>query len=90
MIAIKGKVSGCVQGVGFRYFTYGQAVMLNAEGYVENLADGSVEFLIQGSPKVIERLIEKIKVGPKLARVEECRFSQIDIDESLNEFLIRY
>ncbi len=90
MIAIKGRVFGRVQGVGFRYFTREEAISLNAEGYVKNLADGSVEFFIQGAPESMETLLEKLKSGPKLAKVEQCRYARVEPDASLSGFLVRY
>ena len=45
MIAMKITVQGRVQGVGFRYFTYGRARHHGLTGYVRNQADGSVEIV---------------------------------------------
>jgi len=53
--SVKGFVSGRVQGVGFRYFVLRQARSLGLRGYVRNLPDGRVEFLLQGAPDAVAR-----------------------------------
>ena len=39
MKAVRIRVSGSVQGVGFRYYTHRLAVSLGLEGYVRNVSD---------------------------------------------------
>ena len=70
MHSIKGYVSGHVQGVGFRYFVRSLAQQADLSGYVHNLADGRVEFLLQGDPAVVEQVISLIRNGPRYARVD--------------------
>lgn len=69
--SIKGFASGRVQGVGFRYFLRSSAQMHGLSGYAINLADGRVEFLLQGETVSIDRVIELIRAGPRHARVDE-------------------
>jgi len=68
--SIRGFASGRVQGVGFRYFVRRNAQMHDLGGYAINLADGRVEFLLQGELSAIERVIEQIRRGPRQARVD--------------------
>ncbi|MEJ2636102.1 MAG: acylphosphatase [Calditrichia bacterium] len=49
-------VSGNVQGVGFRYFTYKRAKSYNLTGYVKNLANGNVEVFAEGDRGDLEKL----------------------------------
>jgi len=63
-------VSGVVQGVGFRYFTLRIARELGLKGFVRNLPDGRVEVVAEGDKEALARLIDKLHVGPWLARVE--------------------
>jgi len=58
MYAVKGFASGRVQGVGFRYFVRRQADSQQLSGYAKNLADGRVEFLLQGE-KMAVRLVRE-------------------------------
>ena len=71
MDSVKGHVRGHVQGVGFRYFVRSVAHRHGLGGYALNLADGRVEFLLQGEADHIEQVIEQIRSGPRHARVDE-------------------
>ena len=70
-ISIRGMVKGRVQGVGFRYFVLRHAEAAGLRGYVRNLRDGRVEFLLQGPVAAVDSVIEQIRVGPSHARVIE-------------------
>ena len=65
------KVYGRVQGVGYRYFVKEKAQNLYIFGYVKNLEDGTVEVLAQGREENLQKLIEELKRGPYLAKVEK-------------------
>ena len=70
--ALKIYVSGRVQGVGFRYFTYRQAIKLQLFGCVRNLSDGRVEIIATGSSTNIERFVDWLKQGgPPSARIAQ-------------------
>jgi acylphosphatase len=64
------RVSGRVQGVGFRWWTRRTARALGLTGLVRNLPDGSVEVQAGGSPEVLDRLEAALHEGPPAARVE--------------------
>jgi acylphosphatase len=65
------RVTGKVQGVGFRLATVRQAHSLGVCGWVRNLEDGSVEALLQGTPDRVDQLLSWLRVGPPAARVIE-------------------
>ena len=75
MHSVKGTVRGRVQGVGFRYFVRNAAHRHGLCGYAHNLADGRVEFLLQGEADAIGQAIELIRTGPSHARVDEVNLS---------------
>lgn len=87
--SIKGFVCGRVQGVGFRYFVKRLAQSERLSGYVRNLPDGRVEFLLQGAPPEVLRVIEQIRSGPAYARVDEVTIEDIDDIDAGSEFTIR-
>lgn len=67
---VKIQVSGRVQGVGFRYFTFQQARKLNLTGYVYNLADGRVEIVACGRQQDIDALLKWLEQGgPPSAKI---------------------
>ena len=69
------RVTGRVQGVGYRDALRREALRLGVRGWVRNRRDGSVEALLQGEPDQLEALVAWARRGPPLAavaRVEEA------------------
>jgi acylphosphatase len=64
------RVTGRVQGVGFRYSARLEALRLGVRGYARNLPDGSVEVVAEGSAAAVEELRQWLHRGPRMARVE--------------------
>ena len=62
-------VEGRVQGVGYRWWTVGEATRLGLAGWVRNRADGSVEVLAIGEGAALDRLAERCGAGPAGAAV---------------------
>jgi acylphosphatase len=65
------RVTGVVQGVGFRWFVREKARRLGLAGWVRNLRDGSVEVAATGEPGQVELLRAELMKGPDGARVDE-------------------
>jgi len=57
-------IRGKVQGVGFRMSTVRRAHMVGATGWVQNLEDGSVEALVQGTTEQVDAMLEWLGRGP--------------------------
>lgn len=55
------RVTGMVQGVGFRYTTKHLAYKMNISGIVKNLQDGSVEIQAIAEEEDLEKFIEAVK-----------------------------
>jgi acylphosphatase len=70
MRALTVRVTGRVQGVGYRAWVEGEAVALGIRGWVRNRADGSVEGLLAGPDEIVDQLIASLWDGPPAARVE--------------------
>ena len=64
------RVTGRVQGVGFRYSTLREAQNENITGYVKNMPDGSVEIEAEGSKDQLDIFVEWCRRGPGLSHVE--------------------
>jgi len=64
------RITGRVQGVGFRYALQREARSLGLAGWVRNRRDGSVEALLQGSAEAVDKLITWSRRGPPGARVD--------------------
>lgn len=63
------RVSGRVQGVGFRDALRAEALRLGVAGWVRNRRDGNVEAVIQGDGASLDRLIDWTRRGPPQAQV---------------------
>jgi acylphosphatase len=68
---VRAIVKGRVQGVGFRDFAAREARALGLGGYVRNQRDGSVECVAEGPDEALERLLDKLRRGPRMAAVRE-------------------
>jgi acylphosphatase len=64
------RVTGIVQGVGFRWFVRERARRLGLAGWVRNLSDGSVEVAASGDPHQLELLRGELRRGPNGAHVD--------------------
>ncbi len=64
------RVTGRVQGVGYRESCVRVARALGLRGWVRNRVDGSVEALAQGPADALAQLRAWMLAGPPLARVD--------------------
>jgi len=64
------RISGRVQGVGYRDALRAEALRRGLSGWVRNRFDGSVEAIVQGSPEAVEAVIAWARRGPPAARVD--------------------
>ncbi len=70
-LSLRAVVRGRVQAVGFRDFVYTSARILGVTGYVRNLSDGlSVEVIAEGQRSELEQLLEYLRQGPRMSRVD--------------------
>jgi acylphosphatase len=82
-------VRGMVQGVGFRYFVYRQAVRLDLSGFCRNLYNGDVEIQVEGNRSLVEDLIQQVKVGPRAAEVTDVQVVWEKFEHKFSGFQIR-
>ena len=69
------RISGFVQGVGYRYFAVQQAFRLGLRGYAKNLPGGAVEVVAEGDEEALERFTSSLKVGSRGAEVKDIQVS---------------
>jgi acylphosphatase len=70
------RISGRVQGVGFRAFVRHHALSLDLDGFVRNRTDDTVEVLVTGEATQVEALIAFCHEGPPASRVEKIEVSE--------------
>ena len=73
-IIIKGKV----QGVGFRYWLYKEAIQRNIDGWVRNKISGEVEALLIGNDAEVNNIIKLCKKGPPSSEVTQINVKDYD------------
>jgi acylphosphatase len=76
------RITGRVQGVGYRAWAIAEAIRFGLRGWVRNRADGSVEALVIGEEGAVAAMIEACREGPFAARVREVAVSGADDDGS--------
>jgi len=83
------RVTGRVQGVGYRYHASAAARSLGLVGWVRNRLDGSVEARVQGDATALDRFADALRTGPPLARVTDVDRTAVEVDDDLVGFRIR-
>lgn len=81
-------VMGRVQGVWFRDYVKKNAVVLHLNGWVKNNSDGTVGAAVEGEKNVINKLIDKIKIGSPLSKVEDVEINWQSFENKFNSFKI--
>lgn len=71
MVRFYIRISGRVQGVGFRYFVAQTASLYSITGWVRNLEDGDVELEAQGIQEDIDAFIERVRQGNRYSQIYE-------------------
>ncbi len=87
-IAKRYRISGRVQGVGFRFFAERWANQLGLSGYVKNLWDGNVEVYAIGDEVTLEEFKRHLAEGPRSARVSGVDESDEPVDDRYSRFII--
>jgi len=73
------KISGQVQGVGFRYSAKQMADRLTIRGNAQNLSDGSLLIRAEGEPEKLEQFLLWCRHGPDKARVSNIEYREREI-----------
>jgi acylphosphatase len=80
--AVKLRIEGRVQGVGYRMWLSREAQRHGLAGWVRNRRDGSVEALLKGDDESLEEVVELCRNGPRMARIERIERSDAEDDGS--------
>ncbi|MFQ6086435.1 MAG: carbamoyltransferase HypF [Candidatus Bathyarchaeia archaeon] len=83
------KVSGIVQGVGFRPFVYRIAVKNRLAGYVRNRGDAHVEIVVEGKQNDVKNFLQDlVEKKPPLARIHNITTEYIEDKGEFEKFTI--
>lgn len=80
---VQARVSGRVQGVGFRYYAAHVAQGLGLTGSVRNTSEGGVEAVAEGEEAQLHEFLVALHRGPHSAEVTEVATAW---DEPSGEF----
>ncbi len=69
--AVLVRITGRVQGVGYRAWVDAEARRRGLAGWVRNRRDGSVEALVAGETSAVDALVADFQHGPPAAAVDE-------------------
>jgi acylphosphatase len=83
------RITGRVQGVGFRNFTQMRARQLELTGWVRNEDDGSVRLEAEGPRGALEDLLDAVHDGPRMARVQAVDADWGDATDEFSSFRVR-
>lgn len=89
MVHYQLRVSGKVQGVGYRAFISRLATNFALKGFVKNMPDGTVYIEVEGDKEIIDQFVQKCKVGPGWANVEQVKAFQAPLT-GYEDFRVRY
>jgi acylphosphatase len=85
---VRLRITGRVQGVGFRVWLRDTAEELGVTGWVRNQPDGSVAALAAGREGQVEALLQAARSGPPGAEVGEVAVQDAPGDELPSGFVI--
>ena len=83
------RIQGRVQGVFYRGWAVEAARELGLTGWVRNRRDGTVEAVVQGEERAVERFIERAWGGPAQATVDHVDVSEADAEPGRDGFMQR-
>ncbi|MCK5541135.1 MAG: acylphosphatase [Desulfobacterales bacterium] len=82
-------VTGIVQGVFFRVETKKAALGNNVKGWVQNLDDGSVEAVFEGTKEDVDKVVEWCHQGPDAAFVGNVETKEQSPLSNFDDFEIK-
>ncbi len=77
------RITGRVQGVGYRAWTEDAAAELGLRGWVRNRRDRSVEAIFSGTEAAVADMLERARSGPPAARVDDVVVAERPVGEDL-------
>lgn len=82
------RITGRVQGVGFRFSAVGEANRLGLTGWVRNTAEGDVELVAEGRKELLRRLAAWSHGGPRGALVTDVEENWLPYSGEFDAFRI--
>lgn len=74
--AVEVRITGEVQGVGFRAYAAREALRLGLSGWVRNEPGGAVAGHLEGAERAVEEMLAWCRQGSPAARVEHVQVAE--------------
>lgn len=84
------RVSGKVQGVGYRYYAQMKAIQYGITGWVRNMDNGDVELIAVGHPDHLQQFIETLREGNPFSKVTNVEIKAMEKTQPFPSFKIKY
>ena len=81
-------ITGRVQGVGFRYSAFAEAVRLGLKGWVRNTYDNRVEGVFEGDDEIVNSMLNWCRSGPSMAHVTHVEVDKLPYKGEFESFRI--
>jgi len=81
--SVRLRITGRVQGVGYRAWAVQEGARLGVTGWVCNRRDGGVEALVTGTDDAVARMVAACREGPYAARVSDIATQEARDDGSV-------
>jgi acylphosphatase/uncharacterized protein YdcH (DUF465 family) len=88
--ALRLRITGRVQRVGYRRYVLDNAQELGVAGFIENLEDGSVRLFAQAEDEVLEQFLLAVRNPPPPAIVRSVEERPAKPNRKLKSFRIKY
>ncbi len=89
LVRVHVRVTGRVQGVGFRAHVQYSALQVGVTGWVRNVGYDEVEAVAEGEREKLERFVESVKTGPPGSHVDESKVEWHNATGEFTRFYVR-
>jgi acylphosphatase len=89
ILRLHARVTGRVQGVGFRYYVVTEAVGIGLSGWVRNRWDGSVEVMAEGEKEKLDALEQSLRRGSSSSIVSDVTTEWLEATGEFQGFKAR-
>jgi len=84
------KVTGRVQGIGYRHFAVRSAREFKIKGFVRNMPDGSVQVVAIGAEDNLAQFTDRLRKGPAFSFVRDLQIEELTNTKEYEDFHVEY
>ena len=84
------KLTGQVQGLGFRFYVQHIAVKKDIKGWVRNDKKACLEIMAEGTELALKELVQHCRKGPRFAVIKKINVDYSEAHGRFHSFSIRH